>query len=165
MKQQIKLIILLTVSFAFLNMEAKAQQDSTANFIGVNPSVTVEPFYEKGEMDINIIPVVYQKPLTRRFDIRLTSIFNLGIRNTGNEISHFGLEAALPVFFKPKEEKHEFSSGFFIAPVLSMTRNRLEEHNNVGLWVEPGYNLLFDNKYAMSFGLQLGGTFFNYDNG
>lgn len=58
---------------------------------------------------------------------------------------------------------NEISKGFFAAPILSLTRNRLEAHNNIGFWVEPGYNLLFDNNFAMTFGLQLGGTFFNYD--
>jgi hypothetical protein len=41
----------------------------------------------------------------------------------------------------------------------------MEKHNNGGLWIQPGYNLLFDNKIAMSFGLQIGGTYFSYDNG
>ncbi|WP_373522280.1 hypothetical protein [Aquiflexum sp.] len=125
----------------------------------------MEPFYEKGELDINIIPIVYQTPLTNIFDLRLTSICNLGIRNEGNEISHFGIETALPIFFKAKQDKKESSKGLFVAPIVSLTRNRKEEHNNVGLWVEPGYNLLFDNKFALSFGLQLGGTYFSYDNG
>lgn len=128
-KQTLILAIILVLFYSPL----KAQEDVNINFIGVNPSLTVEPFYEKGEMDINIFPLVYQRPFSKRFDIRLTSIFNLGIRNNGNEISHFGLETALPIFFKAKEDKKESSKGFFVAPVLSLTRNRIEEHNNVGL--------------------------------
>jgi len=97
-------------------------------------------------------------------DIRLTSLLNLGIRNDRNEISHIGLETAIPVFLKPKNNIKESSKGIYVAPVLSMTRNRIEEHNNLGIWIEPGYNLLFDNRYAMTFGLQFGGTYFEYDN-
>lgn len=144
---------------------AYAQEDRTYFFVGVNPSVTIEPFYDKGELDINIFPLVYQSTLTKRLDIRISSILNLGIRNNGNEISHFGIETGLPIFFRQKETKHEISNGFFIAPILSATRNRVEEHNNLGLWVEPGYNLLFDNNFAMTFGLQFGGTYFAYDIG
>ena len=40
----------------------------------------------------------------------------------------------------------------------------MDNHNNIGTWIEPGYSLLFDNKFAMSFGLQIGRTYFNYDN-
>ncbi|MEX2596134.1 MAG: hypothetical protein WEC59_04315 [Salibacteraceae bacterium] len=143
----------------------KAQESPKNNFFGINPSVTVEPFYNKGELDINIFPIVYQRPLTKRLDLRLTSILNLGIRNIENKISHIGLETGLPIFFKLKEDKNECSKGFFVAPIFSLTRNRIRNHNNLGFWIEPGYNLLFDNNIAMTFGLQLGATYFSYDNG
>ncbi len=164
MKRIIQFIILTAILVIYAN-SLLAQEDRSYNFFGINPSVTVEPFYDKGELDVNIFPLVYQRSLTKRLDIRLTSILNLGIRNSGNKISHFGLETGFPIFFKPKESRTEISNGFFVTPILSLTRNRIEEHNNLGLWIEPGYNLLFDNRIAMTFGLQLGGTYFAYDNG
>lgn len=165
MERIIKQVIILTFILVFYENLLFAQEDNKFCFIGINPSVTVEPFYDKGELDINIFPLVYQRSLTKRFDIRLNSILNLGIRNNRNEISHFGFEAGFPIFFKSKDDQREISKGFFVAPILSLTRNRVEEHNNLGLWIEPGYNLLFDNNFAMTFGLQLGGTYFAYDNG
>ena len=159
-----QIIFTATVLFLFESL-LLAQEERRFNFIGINPSATIEPFYEKGELDINVFPVVYQRSLTKRFDIRLTSILNLGLRNDGNEISHFGIETGFPIFFRQKKNKEEISKDFFIAPILSLTRNRVEQHNNFGLWIEPGYNLLFDNNFAMTFGLQLGGTYFAYDNG
>lgn len=164
MKRVLKRILILTTLLTTCKTALFSQEDKKFNFIGLNPSLTVEPFYEKGELDLNIFPIVYQKTLTKRLDIRITSILNLGKRNTGNELSHFGFETALPLFFQQKENKSEISKSFFVAPILSMTRNRIEEHNNLGLWIEPGYNLLFDNNIALSFGLQLGGTYFAYDN-
>jgi hypothetical protein len=158
----LSLLILFLFGFA---TALKAQQVNRFHFLGINPSVTIEPFYEKGEFDINIFPLVYQTALTNQFDIRLNTICNLGIRNNGAQISHFGLETAWPIFFKLKDGEHEISKGFFTAPIISLTRNRIEKHSNIGLWFEPGYNLLFDNNFAMSFGLQLGRTFFNYDEG
>lgn len=165
MKITIKQILFFTTILALSKNTFLAQVNKTLSFYGLNPSVTIEPFYEKGELDVNILPFVYQRTLTERFDIRLNSIINLGIRNEGNEISHFGFELGLPIFLKRKEDKIEISNGLFIAPIVSLTRNRLEEHNNFGLWVEPGYNLLFDNGFAMTFGFQFGGTYFAYDNG
>lgn len=165
MKQFIKHPLFLIVFSLGIVHHTLAQNTYYPNFIGLNPSLTIEPFYERGEMDINILPIVYQRPMTKLLDLRLTSIVNLGLRDSGNEISHFGLETALPIFFKPKEVIQESSSGFFIAPIVSLTRNRMEEHNNVGIWLEPGYNLLFENRFAMSFGLQVGATYFSFDNG
>lgn len=164
MKKIIKQIIILMAILVIYENPLLAQEGNGL-FIGINPSVTVEPFYDEGELDINILPLVYQMPLTKRFDIRLTSILNLGIRNNGNEISHYGFETGFPMFFEPKETKNEISKGFFVAPIFSMTRNKVEEHNNLGFWIEPGYNLLFDDTFAMTFGLQLGSTYFAYDSG
>lgn len=155
------LFLVLVTVFLFLQTKGK---ERIPVFLGVNPSVTVEPFYQKGEMDINILPVVFQKPLTGRMDLRLTTVLNWGIRKGGGEVSHLGAEAALPVFLRKKENKTAYSKGFFLSPVMSFTQNRMESHNNIGLWIELGYHLLFDRGFAMSFGLQAGGTYFMYDN-
>lgn len=165
MTQHLKNFSLLTLFLFCFATALKAQHDNRFHFLGINPSVTIEPFYEKGEFDINIFPLVYQTALTKRLDMRLNTICNLGIRNNGTKISHFGLETAWPIFFKRKEEQYGISKGFFAAPIISLTRNSIEKHSNIGLWFEPGYNLLFDNNFAMTFGLQLGRTFFNYDEG
>lgn len=159
-----RFIVISAIVFISRNL-LLAQEVKSINFLGINPSVTVEPFYEKGELDVNIFPLVYQTPLTKIFDLRLNSILNLGVRNGGNEISHYGIETGIPIFFNSKGTKYEVSNGIFIAPILGLTRNRIEEHNNIGIWIEPGYNLLIDNKYAMTFGLQFGKTYFDYDNG
>lgn len=164
-KTRIKTTYKVLLVVGLFSFKIKAQTDHRPNFIGINPSVTVEPFYEKGELDLNVFPLVYQKPLNNRFDIRLTSIVNLGIRNTKDNISHLGLETALPIFFKAKENKSNASKGFYAAPVISLTRNLNENHNNIGIWAEPGYNILFENQFALSIGVQYGSTYFKYDNG
>lgn len=165
LKEGIETTCKVLVVAALFSFKLIAQTEHRPNFIGVNPSVTVEPFYEKGELDLNIFPLVYQRPLNNRFDIRFTSIVNLGIRNTKTNISHLGLETALPIFFKAKENKNDASKGFYAAPVISLTRNLNESHNNIGIWAEPGYNILFENKFALSIGVQYGTTYFKYDNG
>src|SRR5690554_3291601 len=152
------------ILFFLLIIPLKILAQNKNHFIGINPNVTIESFYNKGELDINIFPFVYQLTVTKGADLRFTSILNLGIRNNGNDISHFGLETAMPIFLKKKSDKNDLSKGFYASPVISLTRNKIEMHNNIGIWLEPGYNLLFDDKFAMSFGLQIGGTYFNYDN-
>lgn len=138
-------------------------QEKSASLLGFNPSITAEPFYEAGELDINIFPLVYLHTLTPRSDIRFTSILNLGIREEGNAISHIGFETAFPIYIIKKENKEIHSKGFFIAPVLSLTRNILEEHNNIGLWLEPGFLQKLSENFSINLAVQVGTTYFNYD--
>lgn len=159
--KNIVLIGLITLLYPSI---IKAQERAPI-FIGINPSVTVEPFYEKGEMDIGILPLVFQRRISNTIDFRFSTILNLGLRDSGNRMSHLGFETAFPIFFTKKENKTDCSKGFYIAPILSFTRNKIEEHNNLGIWAEPGYNFLFDNKFAMSIGAQFGATYFAYDDG
>ena len=162
--------ILRNTFFLFLLLNAGlidlyAQENETINFIGVNPSITVEPFYNKGELDINVFPVVYQKTVSRRIDFRILTIVNYGIRDTNSAFSHLGVQMALPVFIIKKDNNQKPSKGFFIAPGVGLTRNLIEKHNNFGLWIEPGYHLLIDEKFGLSFGVQFGATHLWYDNG
>jgi hypothetical protein len=142
-----------------------AQEKGSSNFIGINPSVTIEPFYEKGELDINVCPFVFQKTITRRIDFRLMTVVNYGFRNTGNTFTHIGLQPALPIFLKAKEDNRMPSKGLFIAPGFGVTRNLIEKHSNAGLWLEPGYMLSISPKWSISFGAQFGATHFWYDSG
>ena len=157
MKSILFLITLVTANTVF------GQNEKRFNFFGVNPSVTVEPYYNSGELDINIFPLVYQRSISNRLDLRLTSILNYGIRNGTNQLSHIGTAVGIPFFFQKKEDKVEISKGFFVAPILSVTRNNEANHTNIGTWIEPGYNILFENEFALSLGLQIGGTYFIND--
>lgn len=162
MKKHLLLFIaILSVS----TLGISAQTVKTANFIGLNPSVTVEPFYEKGELDLNILPLVFQKTLTGRTDFRISTTLNYGFRNTTNEISHLGGQFCFPVYFLKKEELLAPSQSFYVAPGFGMTRNLIEKHTNFGFWVEPGYNLMISEEWSISFGVQLGATHFDYDSG
>jgi hypothetical protein len=158
MRHILILVALISTNSAF------GQTEKRFNFFGVNPSITVEPYYNSGELDINVLPIVYQRTVNYRLDIRATSILNYGIRNGKNKISHIGIELGTPIHFKKKENKLELSKGFFIAPILSLTRNNEANHTNIGTWIEPGYNFLFENNFALSLGLQIGGTYFMNDN-
>ena len=158
MKSILLLLMVLTVTKIF------GQDEKRMNFFGITPSVTVEPYYNSGELDINILPVVYQRSFTNRLDVRLTSILNYGIRNGNDRISHIGIEAGMPIFLKKKEDKAEISEGFFIAPIIGLTRNNEANHTNIGTFIEPGYNILFENNWALSLGVQFGGTYFLNDN-
>lgn len=170
------IFLLSCTVFCLFSFSLFAQIDSTENRIktkkikekksthlwGINPFITVEPFYEKGEFDVNILPIVYQTSFSKRVDFRINPILNLGIRQDFNEFSHIGFEAALPIFIFKKEERYFPSKGFFVAPVLSLTNSLSQSKMNYGYWGEVAYHLLIDEKFGLSFGLQYGKTQFVY---
>ena len=160
-----RLIILSTIFLVSNILNVYSQHQRTASYIGLNPSITVEPFYAKGELDLNILPLVYQMTMTNRIDFRVSTILNYGVRKTSSEISHFGGQIALPIFLKMKEDLSSPSKGFYCAPGMGITRNRIEDHTNIGFWLEPGYNMMVNDNWSISFGVQLGATHFDYDNG
>lgn len=53
-----KLYLSIAFLLVFMAIETKGQENQRAHFIRLNPSVTVEPFYQEGEFDINIFPLV-----------------------------------------------------------------------------------------------------------
>lgn len=160
-----KQVFLITTIILLLSTQVKSQDRKPLHFLGLNPSITVEPFYNKGEFDLNIFPVVYQRTLTERIDFRILSIVNYGVRKSSSTISHIGGQLAFPIYFRKRDEPANVSNGFFAAPGVGFARNLLEKHSNIGFWIEPGYNLKISEKWIISFGVQFGATHFDYDNG
>ena len=71
--------------------------------LGIQPSITIEPFYEEGELDINVFPFILETPIGSRINIRLTPIVNYHIGGERNGVSDIGLFTVLPVFIKKRE--------------------------------------------------------------
>jgi len=136
-------------------------QPKHSYYLGLLPAVTKEKSYGAGEFDVNIIPLVFQMPIHKRIDLRGTNIYNFHFGDE-SEIADIGLEVATPVFLKSKENKNEFSSGFYLSPVISWGRNFIDEHNTLILAAEPGYMFRTKGKFALSAHLQFGGSLFMY---
>ncbi|MDH5233139.1 MAG: hypothetical protein OEY38_24055 [Gammaproteobacteria bacterium] len=138
--------------------EVQASSDRSRYFIGITPSVTAEPFYNKGEFDVNVLPLVYQQTLFNKTDFRLTSIVNYSVRDTENQLSHIGFEAAFPMRVFRRERLLHQKDGFYFAPIMSIAHEQIKKENHIGFWLEPGYQFLFKHNYSMSIGLQAGVT-------
>lgn len=148
------LLLLTTVLYA---------QDKKPIFLGLQPAITQEPFYDKGEFDINIIPLTVEFPVSKSIDLRFTSIVNYHIG--GKEgVSDLGLQLVAPVFFLDKREAiNTKSGGFYLGPLLGFGRNLLNDHYTTTVGVEPGYLFKTEEKFTLSLGLQFGGSYFSYD--
>ncbi len=139
-------------------------QDKRPIFIGLQPGFTVEPFYEKNEFDINIIPITLQIPLGKRIDFRITTLANYHFGGKKNGFSDLGFQFVLPVYLKKKENTKTSSKGFYIGPVIGIGRNMLNDHYTTTLAIEPGFQFPAMRSFAISMGLQFGGSYFAYDN-
>jgi len=159
MKKQI-----LIVSFVFFCGFITAQQNKTL-LVGINPSVTVESSYPKGCFDFNILPLVVEYNIIKNLDIRGICLLNYGIRNVGSALINIGAEVTVPYYLRFSNSVQQTPSGFFIALGSAFTRNVYYKHKNVSVFLEPGYNFLWDDKFSLIIDLQYGRTFFMYDDG
>ncbi|MEK6478446.1 hypothetical protein WJR50_12960 [Catalinimonas sp. 4WD22] len=50
-------------------------QSDTPIFIGIQPNITVEPFYDEGEFDLDIVPIVFEASVGLRTNINVSSEF------------------------------------------------------------------------------------------
>ncbi|HNQ69065.1 MAG TPA: hypothetical protein PKN32_11855 [Bacteroidales bacterium] len=141
-----------------------AQQNKTI-FIGINPSVTIEPSYPPGCFDVNIFPLVLEYNITKNFDIRGISVLNYGFRHFSSALINVGAELSFPYYLNFGKSAPATSSGFFVALGSAFTRNIYYNHKNISVFLEPGYSFLWDNKFSLIIDLQYGRTFFFYDDG
>ena len=138
-------------------------QSKTPIFIGIQPGITVEPFYDKGEYDLDIVPLIVEASIGLRTNLKLTPIVNYHFGGTSNGISDIGAHLILPIFFKAKNTREDRPFGFYLGPVVGFGRNLLNDHYTTTLALEPGYMFETKNRFTISMGLQLGGSYFSYD--
>ena len=138
-------------------------QSNTPVFIGIQPNITVEPFYDPGEFDLDIVPLVFEASVGLRLNLKLTPIVNYHFGGEKKGLSDIGAYAVLPIFFKAKKTREERPFGFYLGPVIGFGRNLLNEHFTTTLAVEPGYMFETKKRFTISLGLQIGGSHFSYD--
>ena len=139
-------------------------QTSKPIFVGIQPAVTKEKFYTEKEFDINVVPLVFQIPLCKQMDLRIGTLANYHFGGEKQQFSDIGFQLVAPVFLKAKEETNLKSFGFYAAPVLGLGRNLVNEHYTTTVAAEAGYMFEATKRFTLSMGLQLGGSYFTYDN-
>lgn len=98
----LKQIIIISTLFIIFTASAFGQTNKSF-FIGIQPSITVELFYEEGELDINILPIVYEKPVGFRTNIKLLPVVNYHLGGSVQGVSDLALYAVLPIYFRQRE--------------------------------------------------------------
>jgi hypothetical protein len=111
--------------------------------VGVSPSVTRMPYYPKGAVDINVLPLTWMTPNTKRLNSRATLIMNLGIREGDPiRIDNFGVGTYSVIYFNKRVIMDEVASGPYIAPGLELTfsRDYLFDIFDIKALLEAGYS-------------------------
>lgn len=152
-------LFLIIVLIASVN-ELKAQKQL---FIGIQPGLTKETFYEKNEFDINVIPIVLQTSLSKRMDIRAVTLANYHF-GPSSQFSDLGVNVIAPIYFKKKENVSDISSGFYLGPMLGMSKNLVNKHNTLNTAAELGYLFPTEKSFTLMMGIQMGASYFAYEN-
>ena len=154
-----RVFLALLISFSFGSIFCQTTRNI---FIGIQPSITVEPFYEKGELDINVFPLIIEFPIGMRTNIKLSPIVNYHTGGQEKGISDLGMYGVMPIYFNKRESTAAKSYGFYIGPVLGFGRNVLNEHFTTTLAIEPGYMFEAKKKFTIAIGMQFGASYFAY---
>jgi hypothetical protein len=159
MKQSILAIILL-IGICIGNTFG---QSGIPILLGIQPGITVEPFYEEGELDVNVFPLLFETPIASRVNIKLSPIINYHIGGEENGFSDIGIFTVFPVFFKARGKRTDRPYGIYIGPVLGFGRNLINKHYTTTLAIEPGYMFESKRRFSITLGIQFGASYFSYD--
>lgn len=151
------------IIFVLIIREQGYGQSNTPIFIGIQPNITVEPFYEEGEFDVDIVPIVFEASVGLRTNIKITPTLNYHFGGTTNGISDVGANVVIPFFLKAKDTRADRPYGFYLGPVIGFGRNLMNSHYTTTIGAEPGYMFETKKRFTISMGLQLGGSYFSYD--
>ena len=133
--------------------------------LGLQPSITVEPYYPEGVFDVNAAPLCAEWRAGRRVSLRASPLVTLRFGVPGApRLAHLGAEASLPIYLD-EPVPGDPPSGFWAGPATALTRNVLDLHWTTGLHADFGYALRPSRRLALLFAGQLGGTLFLHDDG
>ncbi len=154
---------IVIISLCILLLGEVYGQSKNNVFIGIQPSITVEPFYESGEFDLNILPLVFETPVDLRINIRFLPSANYHFGGETSGFSDIGFFTVLPIYLKKTESVENQTYGFYIGPVLGFGRNLINHHYTSTVAVEPGFMFQAKKRFTINLGGQFGASYFAYD--
>lgn len=112
---------------------------------------------------MDMFPLVVEASIGLRTNLKITPMVNYHFGGAAEGVSDVGAFLVLPIFFKAKETREARPYGFYLGPVVGFGRNLLNDHYTTTIAVEPGYMFETKNRFTISMGIQLGGSYFSYD--
>lgn len=141
-----------------LALSANAQKGSLRdNYVGLIPSVLVEPYDTIDAVEINFFPFLYEFRFGNSKDLgfQVRPIVNYRFQKNQNGFSQIGGTLLVVKYFL-----NVFEDDFWLKPQLGMyytyAYNRLDEIQTMTLGVEPGVFMKISKNYSLSVNLQPG---------
>lgn len=150
--------VLLWISSLVYGQEGERPEIRPVQFyVGVHPMLTAEPFDEfRQTIDVNMLPLVVEYAINRRWSARLNAIVNLQFRpELPSAVSQVGGSLTVPYHFSKKNDE-EGQRGFYAGPNLALTQHKTDGFNSVTLAAEIGYAVLINRHFSITFGVQAG---------
>ncbi|KIM11208.1 MAG: hypothetical protein KU37_06065 [Sulfuricurvum sp. PC08-66] len=101
--------------------------------LGLDPSITIDSY---AGLDVNIAPLVYQKPLNAFWDIRLSSILNYRPTLDDGYISGAGFDVGVPLHIRGSGVLK--SNALHVGVGTGALRDFTHARTKINLWLELG---------------------------
>ncbi len=129
--------------------------NSKSNYIGILPSVLIEPYDNIDAVEINILPLVYEYKIGQGIGIQFRPIVNYRFFKIKSGISQTGATVLLNKYFYSL-----FGHNFWLTPQMAIfytyTYNQIDKIQTMTLGVEPGVLMKFSDVFSFSLNLQPG---------
>lgn len=147
---------IVLIGSCFLCISVSAQEsDYKSNYIGIQPSVLIEPYDSINAIELNIVPLVYEYKISNGLGLQLRPIINYRFFKTQSGISQTGATVLLNKNFHSL-----FGQNFWLSPQVAMfytyTYNQIDKIQTMTLGLEPGVLMKISNSFSLSLNVQPG---------
>lgn len=147
-------VLLLIGTISFSNVSAQ-DGEMKRNYIGVLPSILVEPYDMIDAVEINILPFVYEYRFNQGFGLQLRPIMNYRIVKMNPGISQTGGTIMINKYLR-----FLFREDYWLTPQIGIfytdTYNQIDRIRTMTLGLEPGISMRISASFSLNLNLQPG---------
>ena len=160
MNKVLTLFVLMPISWSALALEDARETPKPIQFyVGFQPMITAEPFDDyRQTVDINLLPVLFEYAVDRRWSARISPVMNLQLRpELPSAISRVGVGITLPYHLSKKNDE-EGNRGFYAGPLVIAAKHKTDGFNSITGGAEIGFAFLLGQRFSITIGAQVGQT-------
>ncbi|MEM8523355.1 MAG: hypothetical protein AAGG68_01870 [Bacteroidota bacterium] len=142
----------------FLNHKLLGQKENLrSNYVGLMPSILVEPYDTINAIEVNVLPFVYEFRIGEKNDIgiQLRPILNYRFFEEQSGFSQVGGSIVANKYFLKL-----LDDDFWLKPQMGVyytyAYNQLDKIQAMTLGIEPGAYMIISNQFSLSVNLQPG---------
>jgi hypothetical protein len=155
--ERLKLLLFSTLLLICHGNLIAQESPLSANYVGLIPSVLVEPYDTVDAVEINFFPFLYEFRMGTNNDLgfQIRPILNYRFLKAQNGFSQIGGTMVINKYFLKV-----FDDNFWLKPQLGIyytyAYNRLDKVNTMTLGIEPGAFMKISENFSLSVNLQPG---------